>query len=140
MTQKNRTQQQLGDNYIPLRIAYRIQTFMRRLRNDFKVQKVFFMYIIIMLFCNLFINVTVNNSIKMMESKVSMLVFGGLLLLVLFFKYSDGFLDRKYYDLFFSIGFKNSANIPPILISQECIDNSIQLIFDNVGIPFSYWQ
>ena len=114
MTQKNRTQQQLGDNYIPLRIAYRIQTFMRRLRNDFKVQKVFFMYIIIMLFCNLFINVTVNNSIKMMESKVSMLVFGGLLLLVLFFKYSDGFLDRKYYDLFFSIGFKNSANIPPI--------------------------
>lgn len=42
MTQKNRTQQQLGDNYIPLRIAYRIQTFMRRLRNDFKVQKVFF--------------------------------------------------------------------------------------------------
>ena len=105
MTQKNRTQQQLGDNYIPLRIAYRIQTFMRRLRNDFKVQKVFFMYIIIMLFCNLFINVTVNNSIKMMESKVSMLVFGGLLLLVLFFKYSDGFLDRKYYDLFFSIGF-----------------------------------
>lgn len=39
MTQKNRTQQQLGDNYIPLRIAYRIQTFMRRLRNDFKVQK-----------------------------------------------------------------------------------------------------
>ena len=91
MTQKNRTQQQLGDNYIPLRIAYRIQTFMRRLRNDFKVQKVFFMYIIIMLFCNLFINVTVNNSIKMMESKVSMLVFGGLLLLVLFFKYSDGF-------------------------------------------------
>ena len=42
----------------------------------------------------------------MMESKVSMLVFGGLLLLVLFFKYSDGFLDRKYYDLFFSIGFK----------------------------------
>lgn len=140
MTQKNRTQQQLGDNYIPLRIAYRIQTFMRRLRNDFKVQKVFFMYIIIMLFCNLFINVTVNNSIKMMESKVSMLVFGGLLLLVLFFKNSDGFLDRKYYDLFFSIGFKNSANIPPILISQECIDNSIQLIFDNVGIPFSYWQ
>ena len=114
MTQKNRTQQQLGDNYIPLRIAYRIQTFMRRLRNDFKVQKVFFMYIIIMLFCNLFINVTVNNSIKMMESKVSMLVFGGLLLLVLFFKYSDGFLDRKYYDLFFSIGFKNSAIIPPI--------------------------
>lgn len=42
--------------------------------------------------------------------------------------------------MFFSIGFKNSANIPPILISQECIDNSIQLIFDNVGIPFSYWQ
>lgn len=44
MTQKNRTQQQLGDNYIPLRIAYRIQTFMRRLRNDFKVQKVFFIF------------------------------------------------------------------------------------------------
>ena len=57
--------------------------------------KVFFMYIIIMLFLQSFINVTVNNSIKMMESKVSMLVFGELLLLVLFFKYSDGFLDRK---------------------------------------------
>lgn len=140
MTEKKRTQQSLGDNYIPLRIAYRMQTFMKRLRNDLKVQKVFFAYIIIMLFWNLLIHVTVNTSIEMMESKFSLLVFGGLFLLILFFKYSDGFIDRKYYDSFSSIGFKNSTNIPPILISQECIDNSIQLTFDNVGIALSHWQ
>lgn len=26
------------------------------------------------------------------------------------------------------------------MISQECIDNSIQLTFDNVGIALSHWQ
>ena len=78
MTEKKRPQQSLGDNYIPLRIAYRMQTFMKRLRNDLKVQKVFFAYIIIMLFWNLLIHVTVNTSIEMMESKFSLLVFGGL--------------------------------------------------------------
>ena len=49
-------------------------------------------------------------------------------------------MDVKYYDAFLSIGFKNSIGIPPILICQQKIDNSVIMLFDNVGIPLSDWE
>lgn len=130
----------LGDNYIPLRLKYRIQTFISRLDTNCNLPKVLLLYFCGMLLCNASINISSKDSFNLMESKLLMLLFGGLILIIIFFQYSDGFWDRKYYDCFSSIGFKNSVNVPPILIYRECLDSSIKLVFDNVGISLTYWK
>lgn len=130
----------LGDNYIPLRLIYRIETFISRFNANSNLPKVLLLYLIGMLLCNVCINISVKDSFNLLESKLLMLLFGGLILIIIFFQYSDGFWDRKYYDCFSSIGFKNSVNVPPILIYRECLDSSIKLVFDNVGISLTCWK
>lgn len=140
MNEKSRSEQQLWDTYTPLRIKYRIQTFINRLKGNSNLPDVLLLYVVGILFYNLILNITVENSIKLMFYKLLMFLFAGLVLLIIFFKYSDGFWDRKYYDSFTSIGFKNSIHVPPILIYRECVNKSITLVFDNVGISLSHWK
>lgn len=138
MTNKNNSI--LGDNYVPLRLSYRFETFISRLKRNSTLPKVLLLYVIGILLCNVTINISTKDSFNLLESKLLMFLFGGVILLIIFFQYSDGFWDRKYYDCLSSIGFKNSVNVPPILIYREYIDSSIKLVFDNVGISLTYWK
>lgn len=119
----------LGDNYIPLRLIYRIETFISRFNANSNLPKVLLLYLIGMLLCNVCINISAKDSFNLLESKLLMLLFGGLILIIIFFQYSDGFWDRKYYDCFSSIGFKNSVNIG---------DNNRQIIIHACQGKFDY--
>lgn len=48
----------LGDNYIPLRLKYRIQTFISRLDTNCNLPKVLLLYFCGMLLCNASINIS----------------------------------------------------------------------------------
>lgn len=133
---KNSTENQesSGNIYVPTRLRYRFSTFCKRLKNDGFFQKLLLLIIVIVI-CGNYIISRSQDSFEQIQSNLLILSFGVLSLVILFGLYSDGFLDVKYYDAFLSIGFKNSIGIPPILICQQKIDNSVIILFDNVGIP-----
>lgn len=128
-----------GNIYVPTRLRYRCSTFCERLKNDGFFQKLLLLIIVVVIFGNYIVSRN-QDSFEQIQSNLLILSFGILSLVILVGIYSDGFLDVKYYDAFLSIGFKNSIGIPPILICQQKIDNSVIILFDNVGIPLFDWE
>ena len=96
----------LGDNYIPLRLIYRIETFISRFNANSNLPKVLLLYLIGMLLCNVCINISVKDSFNLLESKLLMLLFGGLILIIIFFQYSDGSGTENIMIVFLQLAFK----------------------------------
>ena len=76
----------LGDNYIPLRLRYRAETFISRFNTNSNLPKVLLLYLIGMLLCNVCINISAKDSFNLLESKLLMLLCGGLILIIIFFQ------------------------------------------------------
>lgn len=138
---KNQNTDYVSTEFLKKRLRYRVQNFTKVIFNDQKK----LLFLVVMILVSLFANVVLSSwnmgltPYSLLFLRLKWYVFVIISFSVIYIFWSDSLTDRKYYDAFLSIGFKNSVGIPPILISQEAKDNIFVITFDSVGIPLETW-
>lgn len=131
----------VSTDFLKKRLRYRVKNFIKVVFNDKKKQLFLIAMLLVLLITNAILS-TGNMGVtpySLLSLRLYWYAFTIIEFCVIYILWSDSLADRKYYDAFLSIGFKNSVGIPPILIYQEVKDNIFVITFDSVGIPLETW-
>ena len=111
----------VSTDFLKKRLRYRVKNFIKVVFNDKKKQLFLIAMLLVLLITNAILS-TGNMGVtpySLLSLRLYWYAFTIIEFCVIYILWSDSLADRKYYDAFLSIGFKNSVGIPPILIYQE---------------------